>query len=92
MPAPLLTIIAIFALGLLFVLLPVAVGTYRRFHYRKVVNCPENHQLAEVTLKAGRAAWMSIFGRTSLRAKWCTRWPARKGCAERCVKENWSSP
>jgi len=90
MYTPLMTIAAIVAVGILFVLTPVAMDTYRRYRNRKVVICPENHNLAEVELKAGRAGLMSALGKSTLAVKWCSRWPRKKGCAEECVEENWT--
>lgn len=92
MTTPLITILAIIAVGILSVLAPIAVDTYRRYRHRKVVVCPENHKLAEVELKAGRAGFMSALGKSKLAVKWCSRWPRKKVCAEECVKENWSAP
>ncbi len=92
MYTPLITISAILAAGILFVLAPVAVDTYRRYRNRKVVICPENKNFAEVELKAGRAGLMSALGKSKLAVKWCSRWPYKKGCAEECVKENWTAP
>ena len=90
METPLVLIAAILMLALVFVLLPVALDTYRRFSHRKVITCPETHELTEVTLKARRAGLMATFGKESLlRVKSCTLWPKKKGCAEACVKENW---
>ena len=92
MYTPLITIAAIVAAGILFVLAPVAIDTYRRYRNRKVVICPENHKFAEVELKAGRAGLMSAFGKSKLAVKWCSRWTAKKGCDEECVKEHWPAP
>lgn len=89
MYTPLITIAAMVAVGILFVLAPVAIDTYRRCRNRKVLICPENHNSAEVELKAGRAGLMSALGKSKLAVKWCSRWPRKKGCAEQCVKENW---
>jgi len=82
----LITIAAVLALGTLFVLLPVAVHTWQRYRYRKVVTCPETNQPAEIAIDAPRAALSSVFGRVKARVRECSLWPKRKGCAQRCVR------
>ena len=90
MEIPLLIISAIVSIGLLFVLLPTACKVYQRFRDRKVVICPHTDQIAEVMPKAWHAAFMATFGRKSMpRVKWCSLWPKRKGCDEKCMEENW---
>lgn len=85
MTAPLITIAAILALGTLFVLLPVAWDSYRRFRRRRVVTCPETKAIAEIVVDARRAACSSLVGRPRLRVQDCTRWPRRQGCAQDCL-------
>jgi hypothetical protein len=82
-------LIVIFGLGMIYMVLPFTFYIYRRFNYRKVVSCPETGRLTEIKLNALRAALTAIFRKPSLRVKSCTLWPKKKGCAERCVKENW---
>jgi hypothetical protein len=86
MTTPLITIAAILALGTLFVLIPVASDSYRRFRRRRVVTCPETKSFAEIQIDAGHAAVSSAFGEPRLKVDDCTRWPERKGCAEDCLK------
>ena len=86
MKIPLITMISVIALGVLYVLIPVAANTYRRFHRRRGLRCPETGGFAEVDIDAHHAARSSAFGRMRLRIKNCTLWPKRKGCAERCLK------
>jgi len=92
MKTPLVILItAIVVIGLFYVVLPFTHEVYKRFRYRKVVSCPENHRLAEVKLNARWAALTAIFRKPVLRVKSCTLWPKKKGCAEGCVRENWPS-
>jgi len=86
MTTPLITIAAILALGALFVLIPVASDSYRRFRRRRVVTCPETKASAEILIDARHAAGSSLFGNPRLRVNDCTRWPERQGCAEDCLK------
>lgn len=81
-----ITMISVIVLGTLYVLIPVVSNTYRRFHRRRVMTCPETESFAEINVDAQHAAVSSAFGRTRLRIKDCTLWPKRKGCAERCLK------
>ena len=86
----LILIAAIIALGLFYIVRPFTLDVYRRFRYRKVVNCPDTHSLAEITdCNAWWAAVTAVFRAPALRVKSCTLWPRKEGCAEGCVKENW---
>ena len=86
-----LLIAGIVALGLCFVIAPVVTNTYRRYRKRKTIICPDSGQIVEVDLKAVRASLMSTLGKHSVRVKWCSLWPRKKGCAQECVKEDWWS-
>ena len=86
---PLLLIAGILAFGLLFVVAPIAMETYRRFRHQKVITCPETNGLAEVNLKTRLAVLGAAFGRPRIRVKNCSLWPNKKGCDEKCVRENW---
>jgi hypothetical protein len=92
MYAPLVTISAVLATGIILVLAPVAFATYRQYRNRKVIICPDNQNFAEVDVKAGRAGLLAAFGRSKLTVKWCSRWPQKRGCAEGCLKDNWPMP
>ena len=85
----LIFLIAIFALGMTYMVLPFTFYIYRRFNDRKVVSCSEEGRPAEVKLNGVWAALTAIFRKPSLRVKSCTLWPEKKGCAEGCVRENW---
>ncbi len=87
MNTPLITMAAIVALGVLFVLLPLVVHTFQRYRNRKVLRCPETQGLAEVDIDASRAAFSSAFGKAILRVKNCSLWPKRKGCGEGCLRQ-----
>jgi hypothetical protein len=90
METPLLMIAVIVATGLVLVVIPVALDSYQRFRHRKVLVCPDTHQMAEVMPKAWDAALRTALARKpSLRVKWCSLWPKKMGCDEKCVKENW---
>jgi Fe2+ or Zn2+ uptake regulation protein len=86
-----LLIAGLVAVGLYFVIAPVVTNTYRRYRNRKTIICPDTGQIVEVELKAVRASLMSTLGKHSVRVKWCSLWPRKKGCAQECVKEDWWS-
>ncbi|HXG52770.1 MAG TPA: hypothetical protein VNN77_15340 [candidate division Zixibacteria bacterium] len=89
MTAPLMVILGVVSIGLIFVIGPIVIDTYRRYRLARVVDCPEARTSAEVRLNTRKAMLAAAFGRSLLRVKSCSLWPARKGCAEACVGENW---
>ena len=90
METPLLVITAIVATGLVFVVIPIGLDVYRRFRHRKVIFCPGTHQMAEVMPKTWDAVVAAILAKKPIaRVKWCSLWPKRRGCDEKCMKENW---
>lgn len=85
MASPGLVILAIFAIGALLVLLPVALAASSRARATRVVVCPETGGPASVALDPGRAARGAIFGKTWLAVENCSRWPERAGCDQACI-------
>ncbi len=86
MSDPGIVIIAILALAALYVLLPRVTDILARYRRAWVLSCPETGAKAELGIDASRAAFTSAFGRPRLRAKQCSLWPKRKGCAEGCLR------
>jgi len=86
MQEPLVLIAAIVALAIFYVFVPLAARTYRRYRKWRGVRCPESKGFAEIHIDARCAAVSSVFGRANLRIKRCSLWPARRGCAERCLR------
>ena len=84
-----LFIVGIALLCLNYVIAPSVIYTYRRYRARRTIICPETDQIAEMEFKAGRAGVMAAFGKQDLRVKWCSLWPSRKTCAQKCVKDDW---
>ena len=85
MSSPGILIVAIAAVGVLFVLVPLVLHTLARYRAPRVLACPETGERARIDIDAGRAALTSALGRPRLRARWCTLWPQRKGCAQECL-------
>jgi hypothetical protein len=92
MQYPWIVIVGILAAAALYVLLPVMLSTFLGYRGRKAVTCPETGGPAEVGVDAARAAAGSAFGRLVLRAKSCSLWPARSGCAQRCLETSAEAP
>lgn len=78
-------IIAILALAALYVLLPRVTHIFTRYRDARNVPCPETGAKAAVRIDASRAAVTSALGRPRLRARWCSLWPARRGCGQGCL-------
>ena len=59
MEAPLLLIAALLVTALVFVVIPVALDAYQRFHHSKVLICPDSrlmaHPAGEVVLTLAKA-------------------------------------
>ena len=93
MNSPLLLILVICTTGILFVIAPVVIDIYVRYRGGKVLNCPEQGDgTAEVMLNTHRAALGAAYGKPILLVKRCSLWPQKRGCAEKCVNENWPIP
>lgn len=86
MDSPIFLIAAIIAFGVFFVVLPVAFDAYAQYRRRKVVRCPEEGALAEISFDAPRAALGAALGTPMLRVRACTLWPKRAHCEQRCLK------
>ncbi len=85
MESPGTVIVAVVALGLVFVVLPLVVYTFSYYRPSRTAECPETGEKVRLDIDAGRAAWTTALGRPSLRVRWCTLWPGRKGCAQECT-------
>ncbi len=81
----LLLIVAIVALAVLFVLVPVTRTVYELYRDRRALRCPETGRLTSVQIDAEKAAKSALFGEPKLRIEACARWPEKKNCAQRCL-------
>lgn len=82
---PLMIIGALLTLGVAYVLVPVALHTYRRIRGPRFVICPETDRSTEIQLGAVRAGLGAAVGRRWLPVKKCGRWPERQACDQRCL-------
>jgi len=79
------TLMLIAAIGLLYVVLPVAIEAFFRFRGRRGVTCPRTGVTAEVTIDAWHAAATAVPGPSRLHATDCSLWPEHAGCAQNCL-------
>ena len=87
METALMIIGPIIALGVAYVIVPVALDAYRRYRGVKVVTCPETGAAARVELDARAAAITAGLGTPRLAVARCTRWPEHEGCDQACLAE-----
>jgi hypothetical protein len=78
---------AVVVLGLVYVVVPVVLDTYRRFRGTKHVTCPETKLPADIDLDATQASLSAIAGKPDLLVTGCSHWPERRGCDQECVAE-----
>jgi hypothetical protein len=82
---PWIVLVAVLAVALLYVLMPLVADTFRRFRSPRVLTCPETGGKAEVAVDASRAALTSAFGQPLLRARSCSLWPEKEYCKQECL-------
>jgi hypothetical protein len=87
MTAPWLTFLAIIGVAVLYVILPIAADTFRRFRGRRMVHCPEEGRPARIQIDATVAAMTAVPGPPKLLVQRCSFWPDRAGCAQRCTRD-----
>ncbi len=87
MERPLLLLAAIAALGAVYVVLPVMLDAFWRYHKRRSLTCPEEEKTASVRIDAKAAAWGAARDKTQLRVRDCSLWPEKSGCAQRCLAQ-----
>jgi hypothetical protein len=78
-------LLAIAAVGGVYVMLPLAVGAYQRARGRWLVTCPDSDEVADIELHARHAAVTSLVGEPEFRVRTCSRWPEHRGCAQDCL-------
>lgn len=75
-------LVAIFLLGMSYIVLLFTVEVYRRFKGRMVVRCPDSGRSAEVTLKALSAALISNYRKPPCASKAVRYGPRRRFVAK----------
>jgi hypothetical protein len=79
----------------LIILLVIGIGiaagrlaaAWWRYRGRMIVDCPENHQPAGVSLDVKHAALTALRGDVKLRLTQCSRWPEKAGCEQDCLSQ-----
>ena len=87
MTTALLTFLAIIAVALLYVILPIVADTFGRYRAKRMVHCPEENKPARVLIDATLAAMTAVPGPPKLRVDRCTFWPDRADCAQGCTRQ-----
>jgi hypothetical protein len=87
MNAALTVILAVIALGLVYVVAPVALSAFRRLRAPRLVQCPATGAEAEIVLDAVRGAVTAATGRPVVRVEACTNWPQHEHCGQECVAQ-----
>ena len=85
MADPRLLMMVIAAIGLVYVVAPIALGAYFRYRRPRTVACPETGLAEEVRIDAWHAAATAVPGPIRLAIDDCSRWPERAGCRQRCL-------
>ena len=85
MAAPWITLAAIAALGLGYVIAPIVAGVFFRFRGRRAVRCPETGLMTELEIDARHAALTAVPGPPDMRVADCSLWPDRQHCDQRCI-------
>src|SRR5262245_19054533 len=82
------------SLALLYAILLVIRGVhgYLTDRARNLVSCPETQQTAAVGLEAGQAVREVVTGKRNLKINECSRWPEKKGCAQKCLSQIEETP
>ncbi|MBI3090336.1 MAG: hypothetical protein HYY96_06675 [Candidatus Tectomicrobia bacterium] len=83
---PVYVILAVLALGALYVLLPVVAGAWSSYRKKRLLRCPETGETVEVNIDARKAAVTAAFGDSVLEVENCSLWPQRQGCEQECVE------
>ncbi|HJM42570.1 MAG: hypothetical protein QGH70_08615 [Nitrospinota bacterium] len=79
-------IVAILALSILYVMIPVMMTAIRHFRGVRRLRYPEAGRTAEVAIDRRHAALTSVLGKPRLRVSRCTLWPERMDCPHTCMK------
>jgi hypothetical protein len=87
MSAPWITLAAMAALALGYVVAPIMAEVFFRFRGRRTVRCPETGLTAAVEIDARHAALSAIPGPPEVRVAECSLWPDRAGCEQKCAAQ-----
>jgi hypothetical protein len=69
-----------------------ALSAYFTFRGKRLVTCPETHQIEAVDVAARKAALTAFLKEPKLRLDRCSRWPERRDCGQDCLQQVESDP
>ena len=81
---PWLVLLALLALALAFVCVPIALTAYAQWRRPWRLTCPRAGSVAQIQVGAARAAVGEVFGRRPEIDR-CSLWPALAGCKQECL-------
>ena len=87
----LIVLMAAIAVAVVFELVR-ALRTYFKYRGKRIINCPENHQPAAVSVAAGKAAMEAALHAPHLNLSECSRWPEKAGCGQECLSQIKEAP
>ena len=79
------TLAAIAALAIVYVLVPIAMDVFSRYRARRQLRCPHTGLMADVELDARHAAFTAIPGPPDVRVRDCSLWPDERHCDQACA-------
>jgi hypothetical protein len=82
-----MTLLALAALALLYVVVPILGDVYARYHRSRTVRCPETGSDVTVQDDAAHAVRTALPGPPEVRIRACTLWPGRRECAQHCTAQ-----
>jgi len=86
MQGPWILLAAIVAVGILYVVVPVAMDVFARYRGGRSLTCPETGAEVRIELDARHAALTAVPGPPRLRVADCTLWPGRGDCLQGCIR------
>jgi hypothetical protein len=85
-------IIAVVALGVLYLVIRLVAGAYLTYRGTRLVTCPETNEPAAVEVNATHAAFTSMARKPDLQLDTCSRWPERQHCGQECLRQIEAAP
>ena len=76
-----------FVLALLIPVTWMLISIWRRYRGSLPVTCPESNEAASVQVDFRHAAAMNAMGSPVRKLHACSRWPARVGCGQECLRQ-----
>jgi len=81
-----------FAIVMLVWRLASASRFYAKYQGQRLIECPENHRPAAVSVAASKLAVKALAGAPPLRLQECSRWPEMENCGQDCLSQIEADP